>query len=373
MASLVNRNGTYYANWHDAHRSPRQRRLSLRTTSKRAAKQLLGKLDDAYRLGTWDPWIYTLDEFFGRPQELKRLGEVVELFLATKRPRLREETTRTYDSILNRLADHLGAQTPVERLAVRELGGFVNGPGLAASTQRLRFRVARAFCNWAEREGHLVENPIRQVEPARPEGQVPRAVNEAQLEAVCRAVETDYEERLGIPGSHRVHEGELIWLVPLFRFAFYTGMRASELARLRWGHIDPDRRVIRIDVQKSRKEGVIPLSRKGLEVLGAVKRGEPEDFVFRSARQEARHRSARAFKNRVTELFARYRDEAGVPSELTFHSLRHGFCTALAEAGVSPVVIKEAARHSSVSVSMVYVHLTQDHVRREIDAAFEAA
>ena len=191
--------------------------------------------------------------------------------------------------------------------------------------------------------------------------------------AICRAIEEDYAARLGLPGPRRVHEGDLIWLVPLFRFAYYTGMRASELARLRWGHIDPERRVIRIDVQKSRKEGAIPLSRKGIEVLGAVKRGGSEDFVFRSARPGGRGRSARAFKNRVTKLFARYRDEVGVPGELAFHSLRHGFCTALAEAGVSPVVIKEAARHSSVSVSMVYVHLTQEHVRREIDAAFEVA
>jgi site-specific recombinase XerD len=69
-------------------------------------------------------------------------------------------------------------------------------------------------------------------------------------------------------------------------------------------------------------------------------------------------------------MFTRYRVEAGIDRPITFHSLRHSFCTMLAEAGKSAIVIKEAARHADVSTSMRYVHIANNHLRAEIDDVF---
>lgn len=65
-----------------------------------------------------------------------------------------------------------------------------------------------------------------------------------------------------------------------------------------------------------------------------------------------------------------YRDAAGIDCPITLHGLRHGFCTMLAKAGKSAVVIKELARHRSIETSMRYVHMAQRHLRSEIDSVF---
>ena len=65
------------------------------------------------------------------------------------------------------------------------------------------------------------------------------------------------------------------------------------------------------------------------------------------------------------------RRKTGLPEKLSFHSLRHGFCTALAEAGKSAAVIKEAARHADVQTSMQYVRMANEKLKGEIQEAFD--
>jgi integrase len=156
----------------------------------------------------------------------------------------------------------------------------------------------------------------------------------------------------------------------MFWFAFYTGMRASELGRLRWDHIDFERGLIYIYQQKNKKEQTIPLIEKAREVLSGLERGEPEEFVFTSPRQTGTERSIESFRDRVSRAFTRARRLAEIDRPITFHSLRHGFCTMLAQAGKPAYVIKAAARHSDIQTSMIYVNLSNKHLKSEMDDAF---
>jgi len=213
----------------------------------------------------------------------------------------------------------------------------------------------------------LRKNPIKRLEkPSKPH-KIPKAVTKEDLEAICKALREDYEEK---KARGHVREGEMIWRIPLFWFALYTGMRASELARLRWKDIDVEKGLIYIRKQKNQKEQTIPLNGKAREVLVAVPQREPDDYVFASPDDRAKERSIRNFRERTSKAFREARRGAELREGLSFHSLRHGFCTMLAEAGKSAVVIKEAARHADISTSMRYVHLANEHLRKEVEDAF---
>lgn len=153
-------------------------------------------------------------------------------------------------------------------------------------------------------------------------------------------------------------------------------MRASELGRLRWKHVDFSQRVIYIYKQKNKKEGTIPLHRKAEAVLNEIGEEAPGEYVFSSPRDSSHgpdgpHRSIRAFREQVSKAFLQARRDAGIDRPISFHSLRHGFCTMLAKAGKPAYVIKAAARHASIQTSMIYVNLSNDHVRTEVEDAFE--
>lgn len=51
MPSLFKQHGSYYAQFYDSNRTPAQKRISLQTGKKPAAKRLFGRIVDAYALG----------------------------------------------------------------------------------------------------------------------------------------------------------------------------------------------------------------------------------------------------------------------------------------------------------------------------------
>jgi site-specific recombinase XerD len=53
---------------------------------------------------------------------------------------------------------------------------------------------------------------------------------------------------------------------------------------------------------------------------------------------------------------------------LSFHSLRHSFNSAMANAGVSPEVRKLLTGHASTEMNKVYTHVELETVRRAVES-----
>jgi integrase len=162
----------------------------------------------------------------------------------------------------------------------------------------------------------------------------------------------------------------MVWAIPVFRWAFYTGMRSTEIGRLRWKHIDKERGLIKITRQKNRKEQTIPLISKAEEVLRhtPTPRG-PEMYVFRTPDGPLRDRNEETFGRSASRHFCEARRRSDIDRELTFHDLRAGFATALADAGKSAHTIRAAMRHSSLKMALRYVSVSNVRLRSEMSDA----
>lgn len=166
MASLVDRNGIYYGQWHEANRIPTRRRLSLKTRQKRVVRQLLTALENAYDLGQWDPWKDTIEDFRARPERYWSVSAVKEKYLARKRERgLSPETLKSYRSLLRRFSERIGANTLIENVEASDIRTFMTHGKVERSTQRNRYNLLRGFLNWSVAEEYLSENPIDRVRP----------------------------------------------------------------------------------------------------------------------------------------------------------------------------------------------------------------
>ncbi len=65
----------------------------------------------------------------------------------------------------------------------------------------------------------------------------------------------------------------------------------------------------------------------------------------------------------LTRAFDRARVKAELPGAITFHSLRHSFCSWLAQAGVDFKTLQTLSGHQSAEALQIYVH-TFDPTRR---------
>lgn len=211
-------------------------------------------------------------------------------------------------------------------------------------------------------------NPLEQIEPPNKPHKLPKAITRNELDKICSCIRADYDSKLA---KRQVFEGQIVWKIPAYRFAFHTGMRASEIARLHWKHIDMEKSLIYIFEQKNRREQTIPLNRKAREGLAAVPQREGENYVFQAPGNCVLNRNARWVAERLSKTFRETRQAAGIERAVNFHSLRHGFCTLLAERGKQSAVIQAAARHADVNTTMRYIHLTQEYLKSELDDVFD--
>lgn len=126
-----------------------------------------------------------------------------------------------------------------------------------------------------------------------------------------------------------------------FLFSCYTGLRFSDVVALEPAHVRDGR--IRMTAHKNRvkcpTELDIPLTSMAAQLL---KPGFP---VLALTDQHV---------NRVLKQVAAM---AGIQKKLTFHVARHTFATLFLESGGAVEVLRELLGHSSLSITMIYVHV----------------
>ena len=141
----------------------------------------------------------------------------------------------------------------------------------------------------------------------------------------------------------------------LVKLAAYSGLRSGEIIRLQWSDIDNPEGHIRVSSrQKNRTESRIPISPKIRAMLDLMP--EPHTGkVFRFNSVEW-----------VSHKFKAYATDTGL-EDTRFHDLRHTFGSWLAMSGVPIKTIQELMRHKSITSTMVYAHLSPDHLQDSID------
>jgi integrase len=144
----------------------------------------------------------------------------------------------------------------------------------------------------------------------------------------------------------------------VFLTVVLTGLRRSELQRLRWRDVDLLGGVLRVRESKS-EEGVraIALASRLIDELAAHYartsfKGDDER-VFGHPELGSMYR-AQWFKTELESALA----AAGIGESLRpFHDLRHASLTNGAAAGENPVALMARAGHASMATTKVYLHL----------------
>jgi len=140
-----------------------------------------------------------------------------------------------------------------------------------------------------------------------------------------------------------------------------TGLRLSELCRLRAEHIDShaDRMCIRVEQGKGGKDRYVPLAEDVLHLLRAWWRSaHPRPWLFGGLRDPSRSIDTGS----AQRWYYLARDAAGITKRGGIHSLRHAYATHLLEAGYDLYSLQQWLGHNHVSTTTRYLHLTRPDV-----------
>lgn len=144
----------------------------------------------------------------------------------------------------------------------------------------------------------------------------------------------------------------------LIKFAFFTGLRKSELFNLEWNNVDLDNKRIFLYDTKGGKNQAIIITDNAVQVLLDIKdKCSDSTLVFPSKLGGKR--------NDVKKLWSRIKKAANIRPDIRFHDIRHTFGT-LATATIPVKIVQKMMTHKDIKTTLRYAHIQE---REMIDAA----
>jgi integrase len=160
---------------------------------------------------------------------------------------------------------------------------------------------------------------------------------------------------------------------PILRFALLTGLRLSEIPRLRWDDIDWGGRQITV-LGKGNKLATIPMPPDVRDLLWQLHNHHAE-AVFTYVAARARQGRERGDRYPITRsglqiAFRRAVTAAGIPN-FRFHDNRHTAATRVLRAGGNLKVVQKMLRHENIATTAKYAHVQDEDVMVAMQAAAE--
>jgi integrase len=299
----------------------RQRRITLGAVSAISparVREIAGELHARVQLGN-DPAASKAEE---RVRAVETMGATLEVYLAHQRTRLKP---RSLVEIERHLRKHcrplLGLRLDkIDRRAVAACIGVVarrNGPTTA---NRARASL-HAFCAWAIREGFADSNPVAGT-GKQPERSRERVLTDSELTVIWAATAdaSDYSA--------------------VVRLLALTGMRASEVAGLRWSEVVGDQIVLAPERVKNKREFRLPIAPAVREILDARPRRRGRDLIF-GRRHDTPLRGWSVLKAGLDQRLG------AAVTGWTHHDLRRTCASRLGELGTPPHIVAAVLNHVS--------------------------
>ena len=151
----------------------------------------------------------------------------------------------------------------------------------------------------------------------------------------------------------------------LLMMLYATGVRRTELARLKVSDINSRRMVIHIQGGKGRRDRDVMLSPKLLEALRQYWRGlkrKPTTWLFPNKRR-LKNTDAPIDSKVVWYACQQAAKRAGLKKAIHPHTLRHCFATHLLEAGADLRTIQILLGHHDLKETTIYLHVSQRHLQ----------
>ncbi len=141
---------------------------------------------------------------------------------------------------------------------------------------------------------------------------------------------------------------------------YACGLRRGELLNLRKTDIDSGRVLLIIRNAKGRKDRVVPISLKLIEILRTYyKQYKPKVWLF-----EGQEPGARYSEQSLQRVFKRAVVQSKTSKPATLHWLRHSYATHLLESGTDLRFIQELLGHKSSRTTEIYTHVSTKSLRK---------
>jgi integrase/recombinase XerD len=235
----------------------------------------------------------------------------------------------------------------------------LSAAGLSARTAARRLSALRQFFRFLVREGVRTDDPTALTESPRLPASLPKALSEAEIEALIAGAQT-------LPGRR----GPLA--VALVELLYVSGLRVSELVALQGSALRADAPLVAV-LGKGNKERLVPISARAREAALATRapteaggkggQGRPSRWLFPS-RAAGGHITRQA----VGMVLKDAAIAAGLdPERVSPHVLRHSFASHLLGRGADLRSLQLLLGHADIATTQIYTKVLEERLRKLVE------
>jgi integrase len=305
----------------------------------------------------------TLERVIGRPVQHHTVQTWFDEWCEEKSKSRTPATAERYRQVARDFVLSLGprARLPLEHMTAKDIRGYRDGVlknGVSNASANLAVKIVSMAFHKALRHGKLKFNPCRELDTLGEESAEREPFTREQICKLIQAADGDWR--------------------PTILMAFYTGARLSDIANMRWSAINFDDRLITFSPRKTKRAKKtlhLPLH-PNLELELRKRRGLPLAFVFPTLAGRraggtgglSAEFAAIMERAKIRPQIVRHTEGGRANKTLSFHSLRHSFNSALANAGVVRELRQALTGHASEKMNELYTHREVEPLRAAIAA-----
>jgi len=270
-----------------------------------------------------------------------------------------KQTGLRYKSAVTAFIKSLGKRStlPLSAIGARDVEAFRNSrlKLVGASTVADDLKIIRTAFNRARKQGAIQTNPCEAVDFPKSETQSREAFSASEVTSLVVAAPAEWKT--------------------VILLAFYAGLRLGDAVRLDWRSVDFSKGLLTFKAQKTKRIESLPIHPKLRRHLDKIAGDTAGAISPTLACQSIPGRSG------LSRQFLDIVNEAGLGAPegkkldgnrrrftaKTFHSLRHGFVSAMANEGVSKELRMKLAGHTSENVATGYTHHEVARLREAIN------
>lgn len=214
---------------------------------------------------------------------------------------------------------------------------YIIGRGLSISYQNQFVNALKLFYLIIRNTNIIIENIAR----PRREHRLPNVLSKEEVKMLLNTIRNL---------KHRT----------MLCLLYSCGLRSGELLNLQPTHIDSKRNIILIKQSKGKKDRIVPLSPKILEMLREYYRYyKPKTYLFEG------QNIGEQYDSRSLQLVLKQAvKKAGIQKPVTLHWLRHSYATHLLESGTDLRYIQELLGHNSSRTTEIYTHVSTKNIQQ---------
>jgi len=142
-----------------------------------------------------------------------------------------------------------------------------------------------------------------------------------------------------------------------FLFSCFTGLRWSDIHKLKWSEVQKTDTGTRIVFHQQKTKGLqyLDINEQACKYMGDVR--QPDELVFWGLN----------YNNPLNDNLRKWMLDAGITKNITFHCARHTFAVLLLSKGVEIYTVSKLLGHTDIKTTQIYASITDAKKREAMD------